>query len=84
VPVADASILADLCDGVLLVVRAGSTPSDVAERARQELQGQNVVGVVLNAVDEVGMSGTAYYHGYGYGSKSGNGGSKGSQAPTGN
>lgn len=67
VPVADASILADLCDGVLLVVRAGSTPSDVAERARQELQGKNVVGVVLNAVDEAGMYGSAYYQGYGYG-----------------
>jgi protein-tyrosine kinase len=66
VPVADASILADLCDGVLLVVRAGSTPSDVAERARQELQGKNVVGVVLNAVDEAGMYGSAYYQGYGY------------------
>lgn len=80
VPVADASILADLCDGVLLVVRAGSTPSVVAERARQELQGKNVVGVVLNAVDEVGMYGSAYYHayGYGYGSNAGNGESKGS------
>ena len=40
VPVADASILADICDGVLLVVRAGSTPSLVAEKARQELQGK--------------------------------------------
>lgn len=67
VPVADASILANLCDGVLLVVRAGSTPSEVAERARQELQGKNVVGVVLNAVDEAGMHGSAYYQAYGYG-----------------
>jgi protein-tyrosine kinase len=67
VPVADASILADLCDGVLLVVRAGSTPSDVAQRARQELNGKNIVGVVLNAVDEAGMYGSAYYQGYGYG-----------------
>ncbi len=67
VPVADASILADLCDGVLLVVRAGSTPSEVAQRARQELNGKNVVGVVLNAVDEAGMYGSAYYQGYGYG-----------------
>ncbi len=66
VPVADASILADLCDGVLLVVRAGSTPAEVAQRARQELQGKNVVGVVLNAVDEAGMYGTTYYQGYGY------------------
>jgi protein-tyrosine kinase len=66
VPVADASILADLCDGVLLVVRAGSTPSEIALRARQELQGKNVVGVVLNAADESGMYGTNYYQGYGY------------------
>jgi protein-tyrosine kinase len=85
VPVADASILAEMCDGVLMIVRAGSTPSAVAEKARQELQGKNVVGVVLNAVDEVGMYGAAYYHGYGYGygSNSGNGEPKGSQAPTG-
>jgi protein-tyrosine kinase len=66
VPVADASILADLCDGVLLVVRAGSTPSEIALRARQELQGKNIVGVVLNAADESGMYGTNYYQGYGY------------------
>jgi protein-tyrosine kinase len=67
VPVADASILADMCDGVLMVVRAGSTPSEVAERARQELQGKNVVGVVLNAVDEAGIYGSSYYQAYGYG-----------------
>lgn len=67
VPVADASILANMADGVLLVVRAGSTPSEVAERARQELQGKNVVGVVLNAVDESSMQGSAYYQAYGYG-----------------
>lgn len=67
VPVADASILADLCDGILLVVRAGSTPSDIALRGRQELQGENIVGVVLNAVQEGHMYGTDYYHGYGYG-----------------
>ena len=79
VPVADASILADMCDGVLLIVRAGSTPSAIAERARQELQGKNVVGVVLNAVDEAGMSGSNYYSVYGYGY----GESKASHAPTG-
>jgi protein-tyrosine kinase len=67
VPIADASILANLCDGVLLVVRAGMTPSAVAQRAHQELQGKNIVGVVLNAVDEAGMYGSAYYQGYGYG-----------------
>jgi Mrp family chromosome partitioning ATPase len=80
VPVADASILADICDGVLLVVRAASTPSAVAEKARQELQGKNVVGAVLNAVDEAGMYGAAYYQAYGYGTY-GNSDSKPPQAP---
>jgi protein-tyrosine kinase len=65
VPVADASILADLCDAVLLVVKAGSTPSEVAQRACQELHGRNVVGVVLNAADEPSMYGASYYQVYG-------------------
>ena len=69
VPVADASILAALCDGILLVVRAGSTPTHVAQKACQELQGRNVVGVVLNAIDDSSLNGTHYYQadGYGYG-----------------
>ncbi len=66
-PVADATILADFCDGVLLIVRAGKTPSEVAQRAGQELQGKNVIGVVLNAVEEKHLYGTYYYQGYGYG-----------------
>jgi len=66
-PVADATILADFCDGVLLIVRAGKTPSEVAQRASQELQGKNVIGVVLNAVEEKHLYGTYYYQGYGYG-----------------
>jgi protein-tyrosine kinase len=72
-PVADATILADLCDGVLLVVRAGATPSSTGQRARQEMQGKNVLGVVLNAVQESHFEGSYYYQGYGYvqgGSKS--------------
>jgi len=61
-PVADATILADLCDGVLLVVRAGSTPTATVQRARQELQGKNVVGVVLNAVQQSHLYGSYYYY----------------------
>jgi capsular exopolysaccharide synthesis family protein len=64
VPVADASLLADLCDGILLVVRSGVTPVDVAQRAGQELQGKNVIGVVLNAAEETGNN-HSYYYGYG-------------------
>lgn len=61
-PVADATLLADLCDGVLLVVRAASTPSELAHRACQELQGKSIAGVVLNAVEE-GPAYGAYYYG---------------------
>jgi len=70
-PVADSSILADLADGVLLVVRAGETPAETAQRACQDLQGRNVVGVVLNAVGPQHAYGsyysTPYGYGYGYG-----------------
>jgi len=51
-PVADAGVLASFADGVLLVVRAGSTPSALAQKARKELQNRNVIGVVLNAVED--------------------------------
>jgi protein-tyrosine kinase len=61
-PVADANLLAALCDGVILVVRAESTPAATARRACQELQGRNVVGVVLNAVEEAPSYGSSYYY----------------------
>jgi protein-tyrosine kinase len=66
-PVADASLLADHVEGVILVVRAASTPTLTAERACQELQGRNVVGVVLNAVEQSQGYGSYYHAGYGYG-----------------
>jgi protein-tyrosine kinase len=66
-PVADASVLGDMCDGVLLIVRSGSTPAEVAQKACQELQGKNIVGVVLNAVEKGHLYESYYYEGYGYG-----------------
>jgi protein-tyrosine kinase len=66
--VADPSVLADVCDGVLLVTRAGVTPATVAQRACQELRGRNLVGVVLNALqDSHTYHSDYYYYGYGYG-----------------
>jgi protein-tyrosine kinase len=65
--VADASVIADLCDGVLLVTRAGVTPAATAQRAAQELRGRNVVGVVLNAMTESHVGTSDYYYGYGSG-----------------
>jgi protein-tyrosine kinase len=58
-PVADASILAGISDGVLLVVRGGLTPSEVARKAVREFAGTHVIGVVLNSVKE-----TAEYASY--------------------
>jgi capsular exopolysaccharide synthesis family protein len=62
-PVADANVLAAHCDGVLLVLRARSTPSAAADRARKELQKRKVIGVVMNAVEEAETYGG--YYGYG-------------------
>jgi len=50
VPVSDAALLANFCDGVLLVVRSNSTPIDAARKAREEFVDRNVVGVVLNGI----------------------------------
>lgn len=62
-PVADANVLGGLCDGVLLVVRARSTPSAAAERARKELQKRKLVGVVMNAVEQKDTYGSYYQYG---------------------
>jgi Mrp family chromosome partitioning ATPase len=59
-------LLADHVDGVILVVRAALTPTVAVERACQELQGRNVVGVVLNAVEQTQAYGSYYHAGYGY------------------
>jgi protein-tyrosine kinase len=65
-PVSDASIVAAMCDSVLLVVKAGSTPSGVVQRAQRELQDKNIAGVILNSVDEDCLGYGSYYeHGYG-------------------
>ena len=71
--VADAGILAAFCDGILVVVRAGQTPAEMAQKAHQELRERNVIGVVLNAVEEVPRYGSSYHYGYGNGNGSGSG-----------
>ncbi len=63
VAVSDASQLADVCDGVLLVVRAASTPFDVALKVREEFREKGLLGVVLNRV-EPGDSYLSYYYSY--------------------
>jgi tyrosine-protein kinase Etk/Wzc len=64
-PVADPGMIANWCDGVLLVVRAGFTPSAVIVKSRQEPLGRKVIGVVLNAVADDALAYGSYYA-YGY------------------
>lgn len=66
VAVHDASVLADMCDGVLFVVRAGATDFEVAEKASAEFREKNLLGVVLNQVAKADSDGQ-YYYGYGQG-----------------
>jgi len=64
-PVSDANVLAGLCDGVLFVVRAGSTACDQAQTASQEFRGKNLLGFILNRVEEQATYGGYAYYGYG-------------------
>jgi capsular exopolysaccharide synthesis family protein len=63
IAVHDASILADMCDGVLFVVRAGKTSFEIAQKAAGEFAEKNLLGVVLNRVDKSQTYGD-YYYGY--------------------
>ena len=67
-PVADATVLGGMCDGVLLVVRASSTPSDMARKACREFKDSQILGVVLNTADESSEYGSYYSSGH-YGAK---------------
>jgi capsular exopolysaccharide synthesis family protein len=63
-PVHDASVLADFVDGVLFVIRAGSTDAEIAERTAAEFQGKNLLGVVLNQVEKSDSYGNEYQNYY--------------------
>jgi len=51
-PVSDAQVMADLADGVLLVVRAAATNFEDAQKASREFRNKNLLGVVLNQAEE--------------------------------
>jgi Mrp family chromosome partitioning ATPase/uncharacterized protein involved in exopolysaccharide biosynthesis len=65
---ADAAILAPIADDVLLVIRAGQTDREAAERARQQLTdaGGHVVGAVLNDPEGKVVRDRTMYYAYGY------------------
>lgn len=63
--VSDANLLANYCDGVILVFRSNTTPVDAARRARKEFVNRNVVGVVLNGISpELSLYSQYYYPAY--------------------
>jgi capsular exopolysaccharide synthesis family protein len=63
IPVSDATLVANSCDGILMVVRSNVTPSDLALRARQEFPDQLLLGVVLNGATSDSMKHSKYYYG---------------------
>jgi Mrp family chromosome partitioning ATPase len=71
--VSDSSVVAPMCDGVLLVLRMSRQVSPLAQRARDTLSlvdGQ-LVGIAVNAVGDSAAYGYGYdgysYNPYGYG-----------------
>lgn len=63
IPVSDPVTLARACDAVLLVARAVSTPFPITQKAKNELSGSRLLGIVLNGVED-SPSHYGYYHGY--------------------
>src|SRR5215472_14533350 len=59
--ISDASLLANSCDGVLLVVRSNATPFDLAKKAQQEFSDHHLIGVVLNGIDSLPSYAQYYY-----------------------
>ncbi len=70
----NSGVLAKLVDGVILVVRAGSTPRETVQQALTFLDKDKILGVVLNQIDFKSRTlfkryfgATHYYSKYGYG-----------------
>ncbi len=60
-PLADAGVITEVADGVIMVIRAGHTPQHIVKRAMTDLDSRKVLGVVLNDVNS-SMSYYYYYH----------------------
>jgi capsular exopolysaccharide synthesis family protein len=73
--VSDSLVLSGLSDGVIYVVKADDTTTQIARNGIERLQriNANIIGVVLNQFDpeaaaRYGQNGKGYYDYYGYGS----------------
>lgn len=65
----DAHLMTSMVDGVVLVVRAGSTPFELVRRASEALGRSRIVGAVLNRAEPSAQH--DHYHYYGYGDSGG-------------
>ena len=63
IPVSDATLVAGVCDGILMVVRSAVTPADLARRAREEFPDKLLIGVVLNGTSTGDVPRSKYYYG---------------------
>lgn len=61
-PLADAHVITQLADGVIMVIRAGHTPQYIVKRAMAELDTRKVLGVILNDVSSTSPYYYYYYH----------------------
>ena len=67
IPVSDAHVLSSVCDGSLLVVMAGATPLDLAQKAAQQFHDRHMLGAILNRAERGTGYHSNYYYEYGYG-----------------
>ena len=59
---ADASIIAPLCDGILLVIHMENTPTKVITQSIQRIGQDRILGLILNRVRQI--KGSHYYYNY--------------------
>jgi capsular exopolysaccharide synthesis family protein len=64
---ADARLLANHADSIIVIVRAGLAGHSTVERAIEALPANRILGVVLNGADQMSEVGYYGYYGYGYG-----------------
>jgi capsular exopolysaccharide synthesis family protein len=62
-PMADAALLARLTRAVIIVIAAGSTPHPLVEKMVAEIGREQIVGVVLNRVEERNAAAWSDYYG---------------------
>lgn len=60
----DAHLLAQLTEGVLFVIAAGTTPFHLVERALADIGRDTIIGTVLNRIDSGSIPATSYYEHY--------------------